>query len=265
MVAQLRPRAITVERGSRGFGLSLIYRGLDKYEEKDTGIFVARVVPGGQAARFGVRENDKLVTINGKTPRNVDDAVGVIKQAGNSIKMVVLREEDVSGPDLTFDDAERTSLGSQDINSTWMSNTLGGNQPISRSGSARSFNTTFGRPTATTPSPRTARAHLGGGGSSQAHSLPGHYQANQNQQEFLRQQQEYQRRQQELAQQQQIQQQMLIQQQQQQLALQQQQLERERQQQLERQRQLQLQQQQQQQQVVQASKLSSVCTILVFG
>lgn len=42
----------------------------------------------GQAARFGVRENDKLVTINGKTPRNVDDAVGVIKQAGNSIKMV---------------------------------------------------------------------------------------------------------------------------------------------------------------------------------
>lgn len=47
MVAQLRPRSITVERGSRGFGLSLIYRGLDKYEEKDTGIFVARVVPGG--------------------------------------------------------------------------------------------------------------------------------------------------------------------------------------------------------------------------
>lgn len=91
MVVQLRPRAITVERGSRGFGLSLIYRGLDKYEEKDTGIFVARVVPGGQAARYGVRENDKILTINGKTPRNVDDAVGVIKQAGNQIKLVVLR------------------------------------------------------------------------------------------------------------------------------------------------------------------------------
>ena len=88
-----RPRAITVERGSRGFGLSLIYRGLDKYEEKDTGIFVARVVPGGQAARYGVRENDKILTINAKTPRNVDDAVGVIKQAGAQIKLVVLREE----------------------------------------------------------------------------------------------------------------------------------------------------------------------------
>jgi len=48
MVVQLRPRSFTVERGSRGFGLSLIYRGLDKYEEKDTGIFVARVVPGGR-------------------------------------------------------------------------------------------------------------------------------------------------------------------------------------------------------------------------
>ena len=42
MVVQLRPRAITVDRGSRGFGLSLIYRGLDKYAEQDTGIFVAR-------------------------------------------------------------------------------------------------------------------------------------------------------------------------------------------------------------------------------
>jgi|FrelakmetLWP11LW_1041352.scaffolds.fasta_scaffold34385_1 hypothetical protein len=135
-----------------------------------------------------------------------------------------------------------------------MSNTLGGNQPISRSGSARSFNTTFGRPQATTPSPRAPRAHLGA--SAQSHSLPGHYQqqqqqqmANQNQQEFLRQQQEYQRRQQELAHQQQLQQQQLLLQQQQQLQAQQQlqqqqQIERERQ--LAQQRQMQMQQQQQQ-------------------
>jgi hypothetical protein len=50
MVVRLQPRSITVDRGSRGFGLSLIYRGLDKYEEKDTGIFVARVVPGGKGS-----------------------------------------------------------------------------------------------------------------------------------------------------------------------------------------------------------------------
>ena len=54
-MVQLRPRAITVDRGSRGFGLSLIYRGLDKYEEKDTGIFVARVVPGGDFSSIIIR------------------------------------------------------------------------------------------------------------------------------------------------------------------------------------------------------------------
>ena len=38
----------------------------------------------------------------------------------NFCRQVVLREEDVSGPDVTIDDLERTSLGSQDINSTWV-------------------------------------------------------------------------------------------------------------------------------------------------
>ena len=123
MVVQLRPRAITVERGSRGFGLSLIYRGMDKYEEKDTGIFVARVVPGGQAARYGVRENDKIYTINAKTPKNVDDAVGVIKQAGNQIKLVVLREEDVAA-DNPDESVERSSLASGEMDSKWVSTSL---------------------------------------------------------------------------------------------------------------------------------------------
>ena len=59
-------------------------------------------LPIGQAARHGVRENDKIMTINAKTPRNVDDAVGVIKQAGNQIKLVVLREEDVGPEDSTL-------------------------------------------------------------------------------------------------------------------------------------------------------------------
>ena len=147
-----RPRAITVERGSRGFGLSLIYRGLDKYEEKDTGIFVARVVPGGQAARYGVRENDKILTINSKTPRNVDDAVGVIKQAGSQIKLVVLREED-GQPDIIIDEAGSVASGQLGGDSSWA-----GGQAISRSGSARSFNTSFGRPPAS-PSPCPPRAN----------------------------------------------------------------------------------------------------------
>merc|ERR1711936_1533296 len=102
MPLSMRSRVIQVDRGSRGFGLSLIYRGLDKYEEKETGIFVARVVPGGQAAKFGVKENDKIISINNKTPRNVDDAVGIIKDAGKSIKLVVVRQEEV--PDVVIDD-----------------------------------------------------------------------------------------------------------------------------------------------------------------
>lgn len=211
MVVRLQPRSITVDRGSRGFGLSLIYRGLDKYEEKDTGIFVARVVPGGQAARFGVRENDKIMTINGKTPRNVDDAVAVIKQAGNQIKLVVLREEDVPDISVTQEEQEQQHQQHQDQEQNWL-----GQQPISRSGSARSFNTTFGRPAAT-PSPRPQRAfggqqqtpqsgpHSLGGGhlSSSAVAPPSpspHQQGRQ--QDFLRQQEEYRRQQQQQQQQQ---------------------------------------------------------------
>jgi len=189
MVVQLRPLTIIVDRGSRGFGLSLIYRGLDKYEEKDTGIFVARVVPGGQAARCGVRENDKIVTINGKTPRNVDDAVGVIKVAGHQIKVVVLREEDV--PDIHFEGAEgEQSMGERDP--SWLQNTLG-QQPISRSGSARSFNTTFGRPQVATPSPGPQRAQFGQSlpPSQPMMRAPSPSPQSRQQQEFLRQQAEY--------------------------------------------------------------------------
>ena len=113
----MRPRVIQVERSSRGFGLSLIYRGLDKFEEKDTGIFVARVVPGGQAARFGVKENDKIISINNKNPRNVDDAVGIIKDAGKSIKLMLLRQEEV--PDVVVDD--NLSLASTEMDSNWVS------------------------------------------------------------------------------------------------------------------------------------------------
>ena len=97
MPLAMRPRVIQVERSNRGFGLSLIYRGLDKYEEKETGIFVARVVPGGQAARFGVKENDKIISINNKSPRNVDDAVNIIKEAGKSIRLMLVRQEEVPG------------------------------------------------------------------------------------------------------------------------------------------------------------------------
>ena len=94
----------------------MIYRGLDKYEEKDTGIFVARVVPQGQAQRYGVKEGDKIMSINNQSPRNVDEAVNIIKKAGKAISLVITRLEDV--PDVVHDD--NLSLDNESINSGWV-------------------------------------------------------------------------------------------------------------------------------------------------
>jgi hypothetical protein len=78
MVVQLRPRSITVERGSRGFGLSLIYRGLDKYEEKDTGIFVARVVPGGTPILRATCLHKTRILCRAMSPDTKFDRIGKI-------------------------------------------------------------------------------------------------------------------------------------------------------------------------------------------
>ena len=51
----MKTSLIKVKRGQKGYGLSLVYRGPDKYEEKDLGVFVSRVVAGGQAERNGLR------------------------------------------------------------------------------------------------------------------------------------------------------------------------------------------------------------------
>ena len=59
-------------------GFSVTYRG---HEDKETGIIVVQVAPGGQAYKFGVMENNKFVSINDKKPRNGDDAVNIIKEA----------------------------------------------------------------------------------------------------------------------------------------------------------------------------------------
>ena len=93
MPPAMQPRVIKVDRSNRGFGLFFIYRGLDKYEEKDTGIFVERVVPGSQAARCGVKENDKIISINDHNPQTVDDAVGIVK-----VRFIKLSYIDISYP-----------------------------------------------------------------------------------------------------------------------------------------------------------------------
>eukprot|EP00092_Neocalanus_flemingeri_P013003 GFUD01014013.1.p1 GENE.GFUD01014013.1~~GFUD01014013.1.p1 ORF type:complete len:709 (+),score=215.46 GFUD01014013.1:147-2273(+) len=116
----MRHQNIRVERGSRGFGLSLIYKGLDQYPEEDTGTFVAKVVPGGNSQRAGLRENDKILKINNKVPRDVNDAVNFIKKAGRNMILTIERDDMSESP---------------------RSEQAGG---LSRSGSVRSFNTQYG-------------------------------------------------------------------------------------------------------------------------
>ena len=142
---------------------------------------MSRVVPGGQAAKFGVKENDKIISINNKTPRNVDEAVGVIKDAGKSIKLVLARVEEV--PDIVMDDNQ--SMASENMDSSWMRGTLG--MAGSRTGSVKSFNTNYGGVQTPEQSPRTGRR-------SPKVAQPSAAQQQQ-QQEFLRQQEEYRRRQ----------------------------------------------------------------------
>ena len=114
---------ITVKRGSRGFGLSLTYRGLDKYEENETGIFVAKIIPEGQAGKSGLQENDKILGIDDKTPTNIDEAIAFIKQARYQVRLHVLREKKVNGNTTTDGDDDKTSTSSKKITSSWMRKT----------------------------------------------------------------------------------------------------------------------------------------------
>lgn len=116
----MRHQNIRVERGTKGFGLSLIYKGLDQYPEEDTGTFVAKVVPGGNSQRAGLKVDDKILKINNKVPRDVNDAVNFIKKAGKNMILSIERNEVNASPQFE--------------------------QPghLSRSNSIRSFNTQYG-------------------------------------------------------------------------------------------------------------------------
>ena len=96
--------------------MSLIYKGLDKYSEDEVGVFVAKIVPGGQSQRAGLKENDKILRINNKAPANVNDAVHFIKKAGRNLLLTIERGD--------------------------VTEEYGG--ALSRTGSVRSFNTAYG-------------------------------------------------------------------------------------------------------------------------
>ena len=78
--------------------MSLIYKGLDKYHADDTGVYVAKIVPGGQSQRAGLKENDKILKINNKVPENVNDAVHYIKKAGKNLMLTIERPDVTDEP-----------------------------------------------------------------------------------------------------------------------------------------------------------------------
>jgi C-terminal processing protease CtpA/Prc len=82
---------IEVNRGSHGFGLSLVYRGVDLFDENDTGVFVSKLVPGGNAQRAGLKKNDKVLKINKRVPKDVNESVDLIRKAGRHISLQIER------------------------------------------------------------------------------------------------------------------------------------------------------------------------------
>jgi len=122
----MRHQNIRVERGTKGFGLSLIYKGLDQYPEEETGTFVAKLVPGGNSQRAGLKIDDKILKINNKVPRDVNDAVNFIKKAGKNMILSIERSEVPTSPQ-------------------------SGSGRLTRTNSIRSFNTQFASSRPQTP------------------------------------------------------------------------------------------------------------------
>ena len=60
---------IKVKKSSHGLGLSLIFKGRDKYSRDQTGLYISQLVPGGPAIRSGLRKEDKILSINLKSWR----------------------------------------------------------------------------------------------------------------------------------------------------------------------------------------------------
>lgn len=86
---------IHFERADKGLGLSIAGGlGSTPYKNNDEGIFISRVTPGGPADMAGLRKDDKVLSVNDHSCVDIDhyEAVGILKAAGNYIKMRIARE-----------------------------------------------------------------------------------------------------------------------------------------------------------------------------
>ncbi|KAJ8020957.1 Protein scribble-like [Holothuria leucospilota] len=86
---------ISFSRDGDGLGISIAGgKGSTPFKGNDEGIFISRVVEGGCAVKYGLKVGDKIISVNEASlvDANHLDAVEVLRNAGNDIKIVVLRE-----------------------------------------------------------------------------------------------------------------------------------------------------------------------------
>ncbi|CAF1044044.1 unnamed protein product, partial [Didymodactylos carnosus] len=87
-----------------GLGISIAGGiGSTAYKDNDYGIFITKVNEEGPAGQAGLITGDKLLSVNGISLNNVEhrDAVSALKNAGDNIEMVVLRELIIPSPSTT--------------------------------------------------------------------------------------------------------------------------------------------------------------------
>ena len=84
---------VKLKKGSHGLGLSLIFKGRDKYSKAQTGLYISQLVPGGPAIRSGLKKEDKILMINKKSPKNIEESIEILKKSKSAIDLVVERQE----------------------------------------------------------------------------------------------------------------------------------------------------------------------------
>ncbi|XP_034538641.1 protein scribble homolog [Notolabrus celidotus] len=84
---------VSGQRGSLGFSIAG-GRGSLPYKDNDEGIFISRVTKGGASEKAGVHVGDRVQEVNGLNMQGATHhyAVTALRNAGNCIKMKVIRE-----------------------------------------------------------------------------------------------------------------------------------------------------------------------------
>ncbi|KAK6629848.1 hypothetical protein RUM43_003668 [Polyplax serrata] len=86
---------LRIERTNAGLGLSIAGgRGSTPFKGNDEGIFISRVTEGGPADLANLKVGDKVLSVNGHDLVGADhyEAVEVLRKAGGSLTLVILRE-----------------------------------------------------------------------------------------------------------------------------------------------------------------------------